>query len=99
MLLCAWVAVLSVHARAICKRAYHATQAGDENYDLALDYCLQRAYYHSHGDVNPTEVESVYAGCVCSSSSSVSSTARTPLCTLPSCQHTAAPTPFHPPPP
>lgn len=36
-------------------------QPDDENYSLALDFCLQKAYYHSFADVNPRQTEEFYA--------------------------------------
>ncbi|GBF98777.1 hypothetical protein Rsub_11359 [Raphidocelis subcapitata] len=37
-------------------------QPGDENHALALDFALQHAYYHSHGDPNPSHVADFYDG-------------------------------------
>jgi hypothetical protein len=36
-------------------------QPEDENFSLAHDFCLQKEYYHSFGDVNPAAVEGFYA--------------------------------------
>ncbi|WIA29988.1 hypothetical protein OEZ86_000086 [Tetradesmus obliquus] len=36
-------------------------QPEDENFSLAHDFCLQKEYYHSFGDVNPSAVEADYA--------------------------------------
>lgn len=37
------------------------SQPDDENFTLAHDFCLQKEYYHSFCDVNPSTVESFYA--------------------------------------
>jgi hypothetical protein len=36
-------------------------QPDDENFSLAHEFCLQKEYYHSFGDVNPSTVEAFYA--------------------------------------
>lgn len=44
----------------VCIARLHP-QPDDENYSLALDFCLQKAYYHSFADVNPRQTEEFYA--------------------------------------
>jgi hypothetical protein len=41
-----------------------AVQQGDENFELARDFCVQRAWYHTFPAVNPRETEAFYAECV-----------------------------------
>lgn len=53
-----------LHTQHTCVPAHHTLQPDDENYGLALDYCLQKAYYHSFPDNNPKDTEAFYAECV-----------------------------------
>lgn len=46
------------------KRAVATTQAGEQNHELALEYCLGNLHHHHFGDVNPAEVEDNYDRCV-----------------------------------
>lgn len=39
------------------------SQPGDENHAIALEFALQHAYYHSHGDPSPPAVAGFYQGC------------------------------------
>lgn len=39
----------------------HVTQPEDENYGLARDFCLQKAYYNSFPDVHSGATEEYYA--------------------------------------
>jgi hypothetical protein len=47
-----------------CNHTAATAQADDQNYVLALDFCLQKAYYHSFPNTRPREVEAFYTGCV-----------------------------------
>ncbi len=37
-------------------------QEDDENYGIAVEFCLQNLDYHRFGDTNPGEVHCEYAG-------------------------------------
>lgn len=50
-----------------CLASARWMQAEDENYALALDFCLQKEYYHTFADVNPETVESFFLRCESSS--------------------------------
>lgn len=45
----------------LCAAPTASPQPEDENFSLAHDFCLQKEYYHSFGDVNPSAVEAYYA--------------------------------------
>lgn len=41
-----------------------AVQQGDENFELARDFCVQKAWFNIFPAVNPRETEAFYAECV-----------------------------------
>lgn len=41
---------------------YFHLQPGEENHELASDYCLQNLYYHKFADVSPSAVTEFYEG-------------------------------------
>ena len=40
-----------------------ATQPGEDNYELALDYCLHSLEHHRYGDASPSQVDELLDRC------------------------------------
>jgi hypothetical protein len=38
-------------------------QRDDENFSIAYDFCVQKAWFNTFPDVNPRETEELYARC------------------------------------
>jgi hypothetical protein len=47
-----------IHSHSV---GYVALQRDDENFSIAYDFCVQKAWFNTFPDVNPRETEELYA--------------------------------------